>query len=223
MGSAKEMDMAGLQEKLVRMAESSKRRGFVELRNALGDLADEIARVLNSDVGDIDHDRVEMNAIVADAIAAAQLLDACVVIDEDVGARASLQDFDLPRSKALSNLQAFLDEEARRFAGDRSFVYVAWASRPELFHYVGMSGNLGGGAGRLKLERHGKLLSALQHSRVFTMILPRQEPRASAVEAAVLTVLGITTAFQNTIASFTEYRLQQGRSTYAGSRGSCPL
>lgn len=209
--------MAGLQEKLARMAESSRRRGAAGLKDALRDLADEITGILDSDVGDIDHDRVEMKTIVADAIKAAQLLDACDVIEEDVGARASLQDFDLPRSKGITNLQDFLDEEARRFAGERSFVYVAWASRPELFHYVGMSANLGGGAGRLKLERHGKLLEALQHSRVFTMILPRQEPRASAVESAVLTVLNDNDRFPEHNSKF--HRIPSG----TGSEHLCAL
>jgi prepilin-type processing-associated H-X9-DG protein len=52
-----------------------------------------------------------------------------------------------------------------------------------------MSGNLDGGANRLKLDGHVKLLDALQNSRAFTMILPRHEPRASTVEAAILAVL----------------------------------
>jgi hypothetical protein len=175
--------------RLRRIVDDAIRANQVELRFALGMVAEVILETLDS--FDLEAARIERRSApqaIALARAAAQVLDACRLLQDrllSVHPERCFVELALPRDRSPAVLAELIDL-ARRGAPDGPCAYVVWQPVPERFLYVCKARRLDPPA-----EPRGPLFTALQQGALLTLAFPPagSGPVSADVTNALLTVL----------------------------------
>jgi hypothetical protein len=169
------------------------RDGRRDLRFALDMIADIMLEAFDSDPRSVALDHTASDA-VAIARAAAQVVDACCIIESSLfGARSAgcFTELALPLTRSKGVLGEFF-EQCLRSAGERApLVYLVWQRDPQRYLYVGRTPDRAGEPPIQRLDARGALLGALQQGSVITVMTPSPAAAiaASDVETALLAVL----------------------------------
>jgi hypothetical protein len=181
--------------KLQEIVAIARRDSRASLSFGLGVIADVLLESLDtvdSDFPSIDIGGRSVARGIEIARSAAELLDACSVIEAHLfsaPAERCFLEFPLPQNRSHDSLVTFLDEAAGRIASDTTFVYAVWSLQPERCLLVARSQECN--ARSFGPSARGQLLPALQQGSLLAVMLPSPMTAATAldVEAALLAVL----------------------------------
>lgn len=162
-----------------------------ELRFAFSMVADVLVDTFDSDGHPLRIDRRGAFEALEIARSAAEVIDACQVIETCLFAgRAEdcFEEFELPRNRSHEAIAGFLQYDIRSSVVENPFVYAVWSRDPERYLYVGKTED---GEHGIRLDGRGKLFSALQQGSLITLMnpSPATATTASDVEAAIVSVL----------------------------------
>lgn len=184
--------MSHLETRLKSLKESAWELATRDLEEALERLTEEIGDLLvESDLDAVQSelDASEASEAILDAHHAAELIDACTLLEQKVlecsAAGVGFHDVSLAGVTDYARIRERIEAECDIARG---FVYVAWKRRPEVFYYVGRATSV---ARIQQLDRHGKLLEASRSATTLTLVKPSQstETNLVAVEASILTII----------------------------------
>jgi hypothetical protein len=162
-----------------------------QLRFAFSMVADVLVDTFDSDAPPLRIDRRGAFEALEIARSAAEVIDACQVIESCLfagHAENCFEEFELPRSRSYEAISRFVEYDIRSTVLENVFVYTVWSRDPERYLYVGKTHE---GERRLRLDGRGKLFSALQQGSLITLMnpSPTSATTASDVEAAIVSVL----------------------------------
>jgi hypothetical protein len=160
-----------------------------ELRFAFSMVADVLVDTFDSDGHALRIDRRGAFEALEIARSAAEVLDACQVIERLFSGDAEhcVEQFELPRNRSHDAISRFLEYDVRS-AMENGFVYVVWSRDPACCLHVGRTE---AHERTLRLDGRGKLLSALQQGSLLGLIHPSPigAGSTSEFEAAIVSVL----------------------------------
>ena len=173
------------------IVDAASRDGRTELRFALHMIADILVETFDSDLRSVVIDRRSATDAMAIARAAAEVVDACHLIEASLfGARSErcFEDISLPIGRSYDTLADFVE---RRLRGPA--IYMIWQREPQRLIYAGHVG----GAQAQTEEARGALFGALQQGSVVTLMTPSPATTVAAgdLETALLVVLDRKNAF----------------------------
>jgi predicted GIY-YIG superfamily endonuclease len=162
-----------------------------ELRFAFSMVADVLVDTFDSDTRALTIDRRGAFEALEIARSAAEVIDACQVIESCLfagHAESCFEEFELPQNRSYEEISRFLEYELRSTVLENVSVYVVWSRDPERYLYIGTTED---GERRLRLDGRRKLFTAVQQgSRISLMNpTPTSATTASDVEAAIISVL----------------------------------
>jgi len=162
-----------------------------ELRFAFSMVADVLLDTFDADGHALRIDRRGACEALEIARSAAEVIDACQVIQGSLFSRDAqhcVEQFELPRNRSYDAISRFLEYDVRSAVMENAFVYVVWAHEPERCLHVGRTQDHEHG---LRLDGRGKLLPALQQGSLLGLLHPSSSSMAtvSEVEAAIVSVL----------------------------------
>jgi hypothetical protein len=162
-----------------------------ELRFAFSMVADVLVDTFDSGGHPLRIDRRGAFEALEIARSAAEVIDACQVIEACLFAgRAEdcFEEFELPRNSSHEAIARFLQYDIRSSVVQSPFVYAVWSRDPERYLYVGRTDD---GEHWIQLDGRGRLFSALQQGSLITLMnpSPASATTASDVEAAIVSVL----------------------------------
>jgi hypothetical protein len=170
------------------------RDGRRDLRFALYMIADIMMEAFDSAPQSVALDRRTASDAVAIARAAAQVVDACCIIESSLlGARGAgcFTELALPIARDGDALGRFFEQCVRTAGARAPVVYMIWQRDPLRYLYVGRTPERTGEPPAPRPEARGVLFSALQQGSVITVMMPSPAGAfaASDIEAALLAVL----------------------------------
>jgi hypothetical protein len=177
------------QLKDIRDAAQCSSRG--ELRFAFSMVADVLVDTFDSDGHALRIDRRSAFEALEIARGAAEVIDACQVIETCLfagHAEDRFEEFELPRNRSHEAIARFLQYDIRSSVVESPFVYAVWSRDPERYLYIGKTED---GEHGIRLDGRGKLFSALQQGSLITLMNPSPASATTAgdVEAAIVSVL----------------------------------
>lgn len=162
-----------------------------ELQFAFSMVADVLVDTFDSEDHALRIDRRGAFEALEIARGAAEVIDACQVIESSLfagDAERCIEQFELPRIRSYDAISRFLEYDVRSAVMENVFVYLVWNCDPERCLHIGRTQDH---ERTLRLDGRGKLFSALQQGSLLAVIHPSPTSAATAseVEAAIVSVL----------------------------------
>ena len=162
-----------------------------ELRFAFSMVADVMVDTFDSESHALRIDRRGAFEALEIARSAAEVIDACHVIESCLFSGAAehcVEQFELPRARSFDAISRFLEYDVRSAVMGNAFIYTVWSRDPQRCLHIGRTQEH---EPRLRLDGRGKLFAALQQGALLGLIHPSPNSAAtvSEVEAAIVSVL----------------------------------
>jgi hypothetical protein len=162
-----------------------------ELRFAFSMVADVLVDTFDSENQALRIDRRGAFEALEIARSAAEVIDACRVIESclfSVAAEHCFEQFELPRTRSYDAISRFLEYDVRSAVMENVFIYTVWSRDPQRCLHIGSTQDHDR---TLRLDGRGKLFAALQQGALLGLIHPSPSSAAivGEVEAAIVSVL----------------------------------
>jgi hypothetical protein len=180
-----------LARQLKELRDSAQRSSRGELRFAFSMVADVLVETFDAEGHALRIDRRGAFEALEIARGAAEVIDACHVIESSLFSRDDqhcIEQFELPHNRSYDAISKFLEYDVRSAVRENAFVYLVWSRDPERCLYIGTTQDH---ERTLRLDGRGKLFSALQQGSLLGLLHPSPQSAASVseVEAAIVSVL----------------------------------